>query len=82
MAQILTNNDGDIITWTQISWTTPGEYVNPIFRLVLVEIPEGYEPIEIVDYGAVSSKSFPTHEGTIVCNHVYENATVGLREIE
>jgi hypothetical protein len=81
MAQILTDNSGQIITWTRVDWTTPGEYVNPLFRLILTDVPEGFEPIEVVDFGAVSSKMFPTHEGPVMCNRVYASATVGLREV-
>jgi hypothetical protein len=66
---------------TQRDWMTPGEYVNPLFRLILTDVPEGFEPIEVVDFGSVSSKMFQTHEGSVMCNHCYSSATVGLREV-
>ena len=53
MAQVLTDQTGVIIAWTQVEWATPGEYVTDNLRLVVIDIPEGYGPSEVIDFGAV-----------------------------
>lgn len=81
MAQILTDNAGNIITWTAGKWMNPGEYANPIFRLIEIEIPDGYEPTAVVDFGVVSSATYETSAGPVLCEHVYADATVELTEV-
>ena len=82
MGQILTGQGGNLITWTNSEWSTPGEYVTDNLRLVVIDIPEGYEPSEVTDFGPASSEEVITNIGPVMCHHIYNDATVALLEID
>lgn len=82
MTIILTDNEENIIAWSHTLWRTPGEYTNPVFRVVLVDIPDGYRPDSIVDYGPVGTHYFQTHEGAVACERTYEQAEVNFAPVE
>ena len=67
MAIILTTHDGNIIAWNRTPWMTPGEYSNPVFRVVLCDLLPTERPKAIINFGSAISKTFYTHEGPIIC---------------
>jgi len=82
MAIILTNNELELIAWSRQIWTTPGEYENEIFNIIIADIADGWSPVQIEDLGEVETETFETNIGPIECPRVYKNATIVIEEEE
>ena len=80
---LLTDHVGSIITASAQPWATPGEYTRPdVFRVVVADIPDGFEAVRVTSFGESETRTFPTHEGAILCNYVYADAMLEMREVE
>ena len=83
MLYLLTDHAGNIITASAQPWTTPGEYTQPdVFRIVVADIPDGREAVRVTSFGESETRTFPTHEGAIICNYVYADTDIETREVE
>ena len=83
MLYLLTDHDGNIITASAQPWATPGEYTRPdVFRVVVADIPDGFEAVRVTSFGESETRTYQTHEGAILCSYVYADADIETREVE
>ena len=73
---------GVIIDWAREPWAATKQYENEALSFILFDLAEDEEPVEVLNFGPMSSHTFNVTPNQVTCYRTYQEALIETKKVE